>query len=65
MPSQYTEKANATLVVTCASCKKQVSTAQGESVGLPIRKPTGIRQVVPVCCACYAAGWRPQGHTGF
>lgn len=65
MPSQYTEKANPTFVVSCAACGKKVSTAQGESVGLQVRKPNGLPEVVPVCSACYAKGWRPERYTGF
>jgi len=65
MPSQYTEKANPAFVVTCAACGKKVSTAQGESVGLQIRKQNGLREVVPVCSACYERGWRPEQPTGF
>ena len=42
MGSQYTEKANATLVATCAACGTAVSTARGNSVGLKFRGSNGL-----------------------
>lgn len=65
MPSQFTEKTNTTLVVTCAACGKEVSTAHGDSVGLQFRAANGFSQIAAVCSACYQKGWRPTGYTGF
>ncbi len=65
MGSQYTEKANATLVVTCVSCGREVSTSRTDSVGLQFRDRNGLPQVVAVCLACHEQGWRPKEYTGF
>jgi hypothetical protein len=58
MPSEKA-KENKQLVAACAGCGQQVSTEMLK--GLVVGRGRE-RRIVPVCEACQAKGWAPEGN---
>jgi hypothetical protein len=60
MPSEKA-KDNKTLVATCISCNKTLSTELMVSLA---GRENGRAKQYSVCIACADGGWRPPGFTG-
>jgi len=60
MPSDKA-KENKSLVATCVSCGKPVST---ESMVSLVGRDNGIAKQFSVCVVCANGGWRPPGFSG-
>ena len=58
MPSEKA-KENKQLVAACAGCDKQVSTEMLKGVVVGSGR---ARRIVPICEACVAKGWTPEGN---